>query len=109
MFEHTFHELKCLQMPNLDKHMEQIELGELSAVIRLWIKQLMSDSGAETSLCHHVQRNCGSHPTIYLRDISSEETQAGHQADHSLPTSAKGENVWNYTSTPQCLHGLVLN
>jgi len=27
--------------------------------------------------------------------------QPGHETDHSLPSSAKDNNVWSYTSTPQ--------
>jgi hypothetical protein len=32
-----------------------------------------------------------------------------HKADHSSPPSAKVKNMWSCTSTPQCLHGVVLN
>jgi hypothetical protein len=29
------------------------------------------------------------------------------EADHSPPSSAEVKNAWCYTSTPQCLHGVV--
>jgi hypothetical protein len=33
----------------------------------------------------------------------------GHEADHSLPSSAEVKNEWSYTSTPTTrLHGVVL-
>jgi len=33
----------------------------------------------------------------------------GCEADHSPPSSAKVKNTWSFTSTPICLHGMVLN
>jgi hypothetical protein len=33
----------------------------------------------------------------------------GREADHSPPSNAEIKNAWSYTSTPQCLHGVVLN
>jgi hypothetical protein len=31
------------------------------------------------------------------------------EADHLRPPSVTVKNAWSYTSTPQCLHGVVLN
>jgi hypothetical protein len=34
---------------------------------------------------------------------------AGHETDHSPLSSAEVKNAWSYTSTPICLHGMMLN
>jgi hypothetical protein len=31
------------------------------------------------------------------------------EADHSFPTCAEVKNMWIYTASPPCLHGVVLN
>jgi hypothetical protein len=33
----------------------------------------------------------------------------GHEADHSLPSSAKVKNMWCFTSIPVYLHGVMLS
>jgi hypothetical protein len=33
----------------------------------------------------------------------------GRETNHSLPASAEVKKIWIYTSTPPCLHGVVLN
>jgi len=35
--------------------------------------------------------------------------QLGHEADHSPPSSTDVNNIWSYTTTPLCLHGIVFN
>jgi len=36
--------------------------------------------------------------------------QLGHEADHSVPSSAEVKNAWGYTSTPPVHpHGMSLN
>jgi hypothetical protein len=58
----------------------------------------------------------------YRKLFSRGRNWPGPETDHSLPSSAEGENTWSYTCTPQCiftasclikqnirLHGAVLN
>jgi hypothetical protein len=52
------------------------------------------------------------HPIIQWvpRALSLGVKWLGCEADHSSPSSAEVKNVWSYISTtPVCLHGIVLN
>jgi hypothetical protein len=65
--------------------------------------QLESQWGEEFSLLHFVQIGSGVHPTFYLigtRGSFPGVKRQGHEADHSLPTSAEIKKMWIYTSTP---------
>jgi hypothetical protein len=41
--------------------------------------------------------------------LSSGLKQPGRDANHTPPSSAEVKNTWICTSTPSCLHGIVLN
>jgi hypothetical protein len=56
------------------------------------------------SLHHLVQNGSGAHPPSYpmsTRGPFLRGKAAGHEADHSPPSSAEVKNAWIYTSTPQ--------
>jgi hypothetical protein len=48
-------------------------------------------------------------PTQPLIQFTPGITRPGRETDHSLPSSAEVKNAWSYTSTSQCLHGVVLS
>jgi hypothetical protein len=61
-------------------------------------------AGAGNSFHHRVQTGSGVHPASYLTGTSGSfpgGKAAGHEADHSPPSSAEVKNAWSYTSTPQ--------
>jgi hypothetical protein len=54
----------------------------------------------------------GAHPASYpigTGALSLRVKRPGREADHSPPSSAEVKNAWSYTSTPICLHGVVLS
>jgi hypothetical protein len=51
------------------------------------------------SLCHHFQTGSGAYPVSYPVGTVAPAT--------SPPSSAKVKNMWNYTSTLPCLHGVL--
>jgi hypothetical protein len=61
------------------------------------------------SLHHCVKTGSEAHPTSYLMENRGSlpgDKAAGHEADHSPPSSAVVKNVWRYTSAPPVrLHG----
>jgi len=59
------------------------------------------------SLHHCVQTGSEAHSTSY--PVGTVGLSPGGKADHLHPSSAKVKNMWSYTSTPQCLHGMVLS
>jgi hypothetical protein len=65
------------------------------------------------SLHRRVQNGSGAHPASYptlTRGSFPGGRAAGHEADHSPPSSAKVKNAWSYTSAPPIrLHGAVLS
>jgi len=44
-----------------------------------------------------------------LEVLSLGAKQLEHEADHSPPSSVEVKKAWSYTSTPPCLHGMVLS
>jgi hypothetical protein len=67
-------------------------------------------------ICSHhyrVQIGSGAHPASYpmgTRGSFPGVKRPGREADHSPPSSAEAKNAWSYTSTtPICLHGVVLS
>jgi hypothetical protein len=50
--------------------------------------------------CRLALRPTEPHIQWVLRVLTMEVKQAGHEADHSPPSSAEVKNVWNYTSIP---------
>jgi len=74
---------------------------------RVWVPA----GAGNFSLHYRVQTGSGMHSASYpvgTRGFSLGVKQLGHEADHSPPFSAKVNNAWSYTSTPICLHGMVL-
>jgi hypothetical protein len=65
------------------------------------------------SLHHRIQNSSRAHPASYptgTRALSLGVKRPGHEADHSLPSSAEVKNAWSYTSTPPIrLHDVVLS
>jgi len=64
------------------------------------------------SLHHRVQTGSGFHPASYSKATGSSSPdikRPGCEGEHLPPCSAKIKNAWSYTSTPQYLHGVVLN
>jgi hypothetical protein len=61
----------------------------------------------EFFLLHHsAQTGSEAHPAFYPSLVVK---QLVHEADHSLPSSAKVENVWSYNLTPMpSWHGAQL-
>jgi hypothetical protein len=63
---------------------------------------LGSIPGSVTSLLHSVQTDYGAHPASYPIGTGGSflgGKEAGHEADHSPPSSVDKER-WRYTSTP---------
>jgi len=61
---------------------------------------------------HYIQRQIGgAYPASYLMGTrgSLGIKWSRHVADHLPHSSAEVKNVWSYTSTPPCLHGIVLS
>jgi len=55
------------------------------------------------SLRHPVQTSSGAHPASYpqvLGTLSLGVKWPGHEANHSLPSSAEVKTVWSCTTTP---------
>jgi hypothetical protein len=50
------------------------------------------------SLHYHIQTSSGAHPASY--PVGTWVKWPGHEADHTLPSSAKVNNEWSYTSIP---------
>jgi hypothetical protein len=64
------------------------------------------------SLHYRVQNGSEAHPASYpmgTRGSFPGVKRPGREADHSPPISAEIKNAWSYTSTPPCLHGVVLS
>jgi hypothetical protein len=65
------------------------------------------------SLHHRSQNGSGAHPISYPMGTGVSfpgGKVAGHEADHSPPSSADVKNAWSYTSThPIRLHDAVLS
>jgi hypothetical protein len=87
-----------------------------SVVIKLWTGHLEFDSwqGLGFFLLATVSRLAvgpTQPPIQWVPEVLSPGVKwLGHVADHSLPSSAKVQGAWSYTSTaPICLHGVVLN
>jgi hypothetical protein len=75
----------------------------------------MDDQGSIRERCgegiifvhHSVQAGSGAHPASH--PMCTEVKRPGHEANHSPPPNAEVKNAWNYTSTPPCLHGVLLS
>jgi hypothetical protein len=64
--------------------------------------------GEERNLCSYCNSNPG-RPARSLYSLAFAGVKwLGHEADHSPPSTADIKNAWSYTSTPPCLHGMVL-
>jgi hypothetical protein len=85
-----------------------------SMVARLWpkITGVLILAGQDLSFNHNGQTGFGVHLAFYPMGtgvLSSGAKWLGHEADHSCSSRAKVKNMWNYTSTPTYLHGMVLS
>jgi hypothetical protein len=70
--------------------------------------ELKSRYSQEYSILHVIQTASEAHPASYpMRSL--EIKRPGREADHSSPTSGEVKKTCIYTSTPPCLHRVVLN
>ena len=89
--------------------------SSLNVVTKLWNRRLRnhgSISGRNKMFVASAERSdvCGTHPAFCSTAAISSFPWcklAGHEVDHSLPSSPERKNEWSYTSAPaMCLHAI---
>jgi hypothetical protein len=88
----------ALKQPESSRYSDWLRAGRLRGRSRVPV-------GSRISLLHVVHTSSGVHSTSYPMGIGGflpVVKQLGHEADHSLPTSAEVKKMWIHTSTSPC-------